>query len=79
MMNESETSIGVSPDSVEIPEEFQCEGNLPGGKTQVLDSRYCYRWDISFNRYVICDSVADHAEQEGFVSPEVEAVFSVKS
>ena len=55
----------------EIPEGFQKESLLPGGRVQITDTRLCYNWQAGPNGgcYVECGSVWLHAEQEGFLPP----------
>lgn len=52
----------------EIPEEFRKEVPLPGGGTQIIDTRLTYNWQPPINgrksRLVECDSVLSHAVAE---------------
>lgn len=52
----------------EIPPKFRQKALLPGGNSQILDTRLCYNFDGK--QYVECGSVWSHAEQDGFISPE---------
>ena len=57
----------------EIPPEFQHAAPLPGGGTQVVDTRLCYNWQPGAGgrggRYVECGSVAAAAEGESEIQP----------
>ena len=56
----------------EIPDEFQMEVPLPGGKKQIVDKRLCYNWQPGPDggRLVECGSVWADADKQGFISPE---------
>ena len=58
----------------EIPDHFRKEVSLPGGGTQIIDTRLAYNWEPGpggkGGRYVECGSVWSHAEQGGFTPPE---------
>jgi len=53
----------------EIPFEYRKKLLLPGGRSQIIDTRLCYNCNTN-GEWVECGSVWSHAKQEGFVSPK---------